>query len=106
MPRRLLQWRSPVFAVRLVVRAPAGVSAEQLARLLRCHGARALLGEVERSQLGDDPYWLPGSWVDIDVKDTGRSFVVTLTGNSVTENLRILRRAEAFATEHGTPEPH
>jgi len=94
-----------VFAVRLVVRAPAGVTAEQLARLLRCHGARALLGEVDLS-LRDDPYWLPGSWVDIDVQDAGNSFVVTLTGNSVTDNIHILRRAEAFAAQRGTQEGH
>jgi hypothetical protein len=95
-----------VFAVRLVVRAPAGVTAEQLGTLLRCHGARALLGEVDRSQLGDDPYWLPGSWVDIDVRDAANSFVVTLTGNTVTDNLHILRRAEAFAAQRGTQELH
>lgn len=44
---------------KVVVRPPAGVSSEDLTRALQCHGARAVLGQVDRSQLVDDPFWLP-----------------------------------------------
>lgn len=93
-----------VFGVKLVLRQPAGVSAEQLARTLRCHNASVFLGRVDASQLPDDPYWLPDSWVDIDVRAEAGMLVVTLVGDTVEQNIRLLRRATAFAAAHG-PRP-
>jgi hypothetical protein len=85
-----------IFGARLAVRPPEGVTAAELAQALRCHGAQALLQAGER--LENDPFFLPDSWVDIDVAPRERGiFVVTLTGETVTDNIRVLRRAKAFA---------
>src|SRR5580704_2242263 len=88
-----------VFGVVLVVRRPEGVSAGQLAAALQCRAARARRGEIDRSRVPDDPFWLPDSWVEIEVTDhagdPGR-LVITLRGDTVGYNLEILPRARAF----------
>src|SRR5271157_3464665 len=38
-----------VNGAKLTVRPPKGVSAEQLTRILQCHGARVLLGQINGS---------------------------------------------------------
>jgi hypothetical protein len=86
-----------VFGVRLWMRPPSGVSAGDLAAMLRCHGARALLGRAESPLAVDDPYSLPDAWVGIEVKPVQDAFLVTLNGESVSDNLRLLHRAAAFA---------
>jgi|HubBroStandDraft_6_1064221.scaffolds.fasta_scaffold375014_2 hypothetical protein len=90
-----------VMGVKLVVRPPEGLSLEQFAQTLRCHNLRVLDGEVDASRIPDDPYGLSDSWLDIDVKAEGGNFVVTLNGDRVSDNLRILQRATAFAAAHG-----
>jgi hypothetical protein len=89
-----------VLGARLTVRAREGTSPTTLARALRCHGGRASRGE-ERSA-SKDPFWLPDSWVDIDVKPAGGYFVVTLNARSVAKNLEVLHRANAFAAQGGS----
>jgi hypothetical protein len=89
-----------VSGAKLLIRAPEGVTADRFALVLQCHSARALLGQVDRSQLGDDPYWLPGAWVDIDVTPEAGNFAVTLRSDSVSKNLQVLNRATAFAGTH------
>lgn len=94
-----------VMGVKLVVKPPQGVTQEQFARTLRCHNLRVLDGAVDdASRIPDDPYGLSDSWLDIDVKTEGGNFVVTLNGDRVSDNLRILHRATAFAASHG-PSP-
>jgi hypothetical protein len=90
-----------VMGVKLFVRPPQGVTEEQFARTLRCHNLRVLDGEVDASRIPNDPYGLIDSWLDIDVKTEGGNFVVTLNGDRVSDNLRILHRAVAFAAERG-----
>jgi hypothetical protein len=89
-----------VSGAKLLIRPPAGVSAEQLTRVLQCHSARVLLGQVDRSQLPDDPYWLPDAWIDINVTPESGNFAVTLESDSVAKNLQVLNRATAFAGTH------
>jgi hypothetical protein len=89
-----------VSGARLVIRAPEGVSAERLTRMLQCHSAAALLGQIDDSKLADDPTWLPNAWLDIDVKPELGNFAVTLSANSVARNLQVLHRATAFADTH------
>lgn len=89
-----------VYGVKLVVSQPA-LSAEQLARVLQCHEARAFLAGPRLAHADSDPFWLPDSWVDIVVKPDGGQFVVSLVGQSVADNLRILHRATAFAAASG-----
>jgi hypothetical protein len=95
-----------VSGAKLLIRPPEGVTADQLTRVLQCHSARVLLGQVDRSQLPDDPYWLPDAWVDIDVTPEAGNFAVTLRADSVAKNIQVLNRATAFAgTHHDTATP-
>jgi|HubBroStandDraft_4_1064222.scaffolds.fasta_scaffold67984_2 hypothetical protein len=89
-----------VNGVMLLVRPPGGVSAEQLTRILQCHGARALLGQLDGDSVQNDPYWLPDTWVAIDVKAEDGNFAVTLTTDTVRDNLRVFGRANRYADEH------
>lgn len=85
-----------VTGAQLVVRPPDGVSADRLARVLTCHSAQALLGQVDTARLADDPYWLPDAWLDIDVKSEAGNLVVVLRADNVPDGLKVLHRATAF----------
>jgi len=89
-----------VNGTRLVISAPAGVSADRLAQMLQCHSAAALLGQIDSSKFSNDPTWLPNAWLDIDVKPQAGNFAVTLSANTVGRNLQVLQRATAFADTH------
>jgi len=88
-----------VFGVRLLVRQAPGESTGQLSRTLECHRARAIL--APSSRLADDPFWLPASWVSIEVRPEAGNLLVTLSGETVSDNLLILHRARSFAAQHG-----
>jgi hypothetical protein len=90
-----------VSGVKLLVRTPDGVSLERLTRTLQCHSARALLGQVDRSQLPDDPYFLPDEWLDIKVVPENGNFAVSLEADSVAKNLQVLNRVSVYADAHG-----
>jgi hypothetical protein len=90
-----------VWGVYLVVRPPGGVDPERFARTLRCHNLRVLDGEVDASRIPNDPYGLRDSWLEIDVKLDAGNYVVTLVGDHVSDTLRILQRAKAYAAAHG-----
>jgi hypothetical protein len=94
-----------VTGAQLLVRPPEGVSAERLTRVLQCHSAQVLLGQVDSSRFADDPYWLPDAWLDIDVKPEGGNFAVVLRADSVPDGLKVLHRATAFAESHRAPQP-
>jgi hypothetical protein len=85
---------------KLVVNAPAGVSADELARVLQCHTAKALLGEIDPAVLADDPFYLAGGWIDSEVTSEEGFFVVKLRSDAIWRNLIVLRRATAFAGAH------
>jgi hypothetical protein len=77
------------------------MTAERLTRTLQCHTARVLLGQVDRSQLPDDPYVLPNEWLDIRVVPEGGNFAVSVEADSVAKNLQVFSRATAYADSHG-----
>ncbi|MGO9837196.1 MAG: hypothetical protein ACLP1X_23615 [Polyangiaceae bacterium] len=89
-----------VNGAKLLVRPPHGMSAVQLGRILQCHGARALLGQVNGGYDANDPYWLPDAWVSIDVRAEDGNFAVTLSADTVRDNLRVYGRANHYADEH------
>jgi hypothetical protein len=89
-----------VSGAKLLIRPPEGISADRLAGVLQCHSARLLLGQIDRSQIPDDPYWLPDAWLDINVTPEGGNLAVTLRADTVTKNLAVLSRATAFADTH------
>jgi hypothetical protein len=89
-----------VCGAKLLVRPPQGVSAEEMTRILQCHSARVLLGQVNRDTVPNDPYWLPDSWVNIEVRPEDGNFAVTVSADSVDENLQIFGRANHYADDH------
>lgn len=100
-----------VAGVKLLIRPPESMDAERVLRVLQCHGARAVLGRVDASQFPDDPYWLNGSWLDIDLVPEAGNLLVTIQAGDIHQNLQVLSRAKAFAAAHGrfqtpAPPPH
>jgi hypothetical protein len=87
--------------VNLVVRPPQGVTLSRFNRILRCHNLRVLDGEVDASRIPNDPYGLRDSWLEIEVKPEDGNFAVTLSGDHISDTLRILDRAKAYAAAHG-----
>jgi hypothetical protein len=90
-----------VYGVYLVVRPPAGLGPERLAQILRCHNLRVLDGQADATGIPNDPYGLLDSWLEIDVKLDAGNYLVTLVGDHVSDTLRILQRAKAYAAAHG-----
>jgi hypothetical protein len=88
-----------VAGTRLIVRdaplaAPEGTGPPtrpgRLGRLLRCSSARVHVGPTPEPATG---LWLPAGWIDIDVQAQGGAFAVTLSADSVSKNIELLRRA-------------
>jgi hypothetical protein len=73
-----------------------GVTAAWLDRALECHSARRVLGRIPPDQIPNDPFWLPGRTVDIDVVATGPEFAATIRSLEVSDAQEILERAKAF----------
>jgi hypothetical protein len=84
----------------LVVRPPKGVSADQLTRILQCHSARVLLGQLNGDAVRNDPYWLPDTWVNIGVRPENGNFTVTISADTVRDNLQVYSRANHYADDH------
>jgi hypothetical protein len=95
-----------VRGAKILVRPPPGVGPEQLTRLLQCHGARALLGKADSSNVPSDPYFLPDAWVTIEVKPEDGNFAIVLSTDSVRENLQLLARARRYGDDHPTALAH
>jgi hypothetical protein len=89
-----------VDGVKLLVRPPPGVSADQMTRILQCHSARVLLGQVNPDAVRSDPYWLPDSWVNIQVTPENGNFAVTVSADTVRDNLKVFGRANRYADDH------
>jgi|SRR5580704_2548241 hypothetical protein len=89
-----------VNGAKLLVRPPKGVTADQLTRILQCHSARVLLGQLNSNAVPNDPYWLPDRWVNIDVRSENGNFVVTVSADTVRDNLQVYGRANHYADEH------
>jgi hypothetical protein len=89
-----------VNGAKLLVRAPEGVSAERMTRVLQCHSARQLLGHAERAELPRDPYCLPGTWIDIGVTPKDGNYAVTLEADTIAKSLQVYARAAAYADAH------
>jgi hypothetical protein len=88
-----------VNGAKLVVRPPKGVTADQMTRILQCHSARVLLGQVDSAAVPNDPYWLPDRWLNIDVKPDNGNFAITVSADTVHDNLRVFGRATHYADE-------
>ncbi len=76
--------------------AGKGFTAEWLDRALECHSARRVLGRIPATAIPDDPFWLPGRMVDIEVAATRDGFQVYIRGQNVKDAEEILARVNAF----------
>jgi len=88
-------YQSELRGATVTLSALSGVTAEWLDRALECHSAKNTLGHSPGA--ADDPFWLPGSSVDIDVRSAKDGFDVAVTGFSPDDARQILARANAFA---------
>jgi hypothetical protein len=59
---------------RIHLRPIAALTRESIARSLECHQSRVVLGTTP--PMADDPYGIPGRWLDIDVVSDRDGFVV------------------------------
>jgi hypothetical protein len=92
---------SRVNGATMVVQPPNGVTTAELTSLLRCHGARAVLTKGNNSTFASDPFYLPHSWLDIDVRELQGSYVITIGARSIHDGLEVARNADGFARDHG-----
>jgi hypothetical protein len=83
--------------VKMRLRPFAGMTTTSLEALLNCHQARRLLGRTGEVELPNDPYYLPGNWVNISVDSEGGNFLVSIRGSDAKGANEILSRAKAFA---------
>lgn len=78
------------------LRPTAGFTTPWLDRALECHSARSVLGRMHPTA-ADDPFWLPGRMVDIEVLSAGAGLQVFVRGQNIKDAKEILARANAFA---------
>ena len=87
-------WDTRLLGARLWLPAREGWTAQWLERTLRCHEASpALQREFAPAA---DPFWLPDSWVDIEVVPDRGAFVAILRVNRVDEGRQVYGRARDF----------
>jgi hypothetical protein len=79
---------------RIHLRPLPSASRESFQRELECHEAHVTLGEVQAA--ADDPYVLPGRWVDIDVDSEGDGFVALARVDQLEDAREVLDRARRF----------
>jgi hypothetical protein len=92
-----------VDGAKLVIRPPEGVSAERMTRIIQCHSAQALLGKIDRSAFPDDPFWLPNTWVSVEVRPEAGHYAVVLEANDLPTNIELAHRVIAYAESHTSP---
>ena len=81
----------------LLIAPPKGVTAEQLNEILQCHTASMLLERNSEQGTGNDPYFLPGVWLEVSVKSEIGVVSVNVAADNVHDGLLVLQRAKDFA---------
>jgi hypothetical protein len=85
-----------VRGARIRIKPLSGFSRETIARSVECHESRALLGQTPA--LADDPYVLPGHWLDIDVESEGDGFAILVRSDESDTARQVLARAQRYAS--------
>jgi hypothetical protein len=93
--------RANLSGARIYLVPMAGQSSETITRSLECHQVRATLGQVEAQN--DDPYVLPGHWLDISAHSEGDGFSVSVTIDSIADAKKVLDRAQHLAAPPRAP---
>jgi hypothetical protein len=86
-----LRLRGVNLHMRPTVNMPVGV----LQRALECHEAAVTLGNA--AELPEDPYVLPGFWLEIDVSATNQGLMAAVLTDSPDDARRVVERAHKFA---------
>jgi hypothetical protein len=86
-----LRLRGANLHMRPTVNMPVGV----MQRALECHEAAVVLGVTP--ELPQDPYVLPGYWLEIDVSATNEGLMAAVLTDSPDEARRVVERAHNFA---------
>lgn len=86
-----LRLRGVNLQLRPAVNMPVGV----LQRALECHEAAVTLGHAP--ELPEDPYVLPGFWLDIDVSATSHGLLVAVLTDHPDAARSVVARAHNFA---------
>jgi hypothetical protein len=94
-----------VNGAKLLVRPPQGMTVETMTRLLQCHSARILLGQTNADAVTSDPYWLPDTWMNIEVHPEDGNYAVTLSASSIGDNLKVLSRANRYGAQQMATAP-
>jgi hypothetical protein len=89
---------------KLLVRPPEAMDANRLLRALQCHAARVALGQESPIQ-PNDPFTLPGSWLEIEVESEVGNYAITIAADSIPHGLSVLAEAQGFARDHAAPSP-
>jgi hypothetical protein len=89
-----------VAGTRLLIRPPEGIDPPRVVRILQCHSARSVLGQLDRSRFPNDPFWLDGTWLEIGVEAETGNLSVSVAADDIPRNLAILERSRAFAAAH------
>jgi|SRR5580692_5072978 hypothetical protein len=87
--------------VRIRLRPTPGMSSETLTRSIECHQARVTLGELVPD--ADDPYVLPGVWLDLDASSARDSFVIVVGADDIEDARLVLERARRFMARSAAP---
>jgi hypothetical protein len=66
---------------------------------------KRVLGKIPPGDLPNDPFWLPGKTVDIDVVSTGAAFAATVRTLEPSDAQQIVDRTRAFLESGPGPEP-
>ena len=90
-------WDTRLLGARLWLPARAGWTAQWLERTLRCHEATSAMQPGVAAAA--DPFWLPDSWVDIEVVSDRAAFVAVLRVNRVDEGRQVYSRAQDFVAK-------
>jgi hypothetical protein len=86
---------------KLHIRPDVNLSAALLQRALRCHEANVTLGTAPL--LNDDPYAVPGAWLDIRVDSSDDGLVASVLSDEFEDAKQVLTRARTFATPFTPP---
>jgi len=79
---------------KLHLRPLAGATAQSLQRTLECHERGAVLGTSVPSP--EDPFVLPGRWLDLDVGTEADGFVAVVRADNLGDAKEVLARARRY----------
>jgi hypothetical protein len=79
---------------KLHLRPLAGATAQALQRTLECHERAAVLGVAPSAP--DDPFVLPGRWLDLDVGTEADGFVAVVRADNLGDAKQVLARAKHY----------